>query len=153
METEEKYQSRFRKQIRLDQEKLRILDSIRYRDEDLAVKAGATLAFSGLIITTSIVQLSTSSDSVIHISKGETLLIISNFIGLFLLFISSLINLLALISTRKYPDSAIDALLKFDDYVAQKSSQIKYAVIFSITGTVLVLGSLSFVLLTCLTDN
>ena len=59
METEEKYQSRFRKQIRLDQEKLRILDSIRYRDEDLAVKAGATLAFSGLIITTSIVQLST----------------------------------------------------------------------------------------------
>jgi len=138
---------RFKKQLELDEKRLYILDSIRYRDGDLSVKSGAILAFSGLIIATAIVQLSTSPESVININKNEVFLILLNAIGLLLLFASSITNLCALISTGKYSDNAEDALLEFDDYVKIKSSRVKSSVKFAITGTVLVLLSLVIVLI------
>ncbi|WP_125564303.1 hypothetical protein [Pseudoalteromonas rubra] len=95
------YGERFKKLVELDETSIRILDGIRYRDEDLSVKSGAILAFSGLMIATSIVQLSTSEGSLVYIPKDFTFLTITNSLGLIFLFVSSLISLFGLISSGK----------------------------------------------------
>jgi|GEM_PF-6582685 len=67
-----------------DKEKL-ILESLRFQDGDISVKSGSVLAFCGLIIATSIVQFTASSDSYIFILKDSFSWYI-NGVGLMLLF-------------------------------------------------------------------
>lgn len=140
------YGERFKKLVELDAISIRILDGIRYKDEDLSVKSGAILAFSGLMIATSIVQLSTSKGSLVYIPKDFTFLTSINSLGLIFLFVSSLISLFGLISSGKYSNDVKEALIQFDDYVITKTKKIKIATIFCLFGTSLVLISLLIVL-------
>lgn len=143
---DEQSKERFKKLLKLDSENIRILDGIRYKDEDLSVKSGALLAFSGLMIATSIVQLSTSQDSIVYIPRESTFLMAVNALGLIFLFIASIISLFGLITSGKYSDEVFTALIQFDDYVISKTRKIKLATISCLCGTILVLVSL-FILL------
>lgn len=144
------YNERFRKLVDLDDTTLRILDSIRYKDEDLSVKSGALLAFSGLMIATAIVQLSTSQGSIVYIPRDYTLLMSLNALGLVSLFFSSIVSLLGLLATGKYSDELEVALIQFDDYTLKKNKKIKLATFFCLCGTSLVSSSLMIVLASAL---
>ena len=109
------YGERFKKLVELDEKSVRILDGIRYKDEDLSVKSGGLLAFSGLMIATSIVQLSTSQDSIVNIPEEYKSLVVLNMIGLLCSFISALVSLFGIISTSKYSNEVNEALVQFDD--------------------------------------
>lgn len=134
--------SRFEKVTELNDAEYRILESIRFRDDDQSVKAGAVLAFSGLIIATSIVQLSTSADSVVHVSKDDVDLLLLNITGLLLLFLSAIVTIFALISSGQYSIDKSKALIEFDEYVVRKSKKVKIAAALTSLGALCVLLAL-----------
>lgn len=138
---------RFKKVTELIDTEYRILESIRFRDNDQSVKSGAVLAFSGLMIATSIVQLSTSPDAVVHVGSDQPVLLVLNIFGLVLLFVSSIITILALISSGNYPIDKNKALLAFDDYVIKKAKKVKVASLFTACGSSSVLVALMFQIL------
>ncbi len=74
---------------------------LRFQDGDISVKSGSVLAFCGLIIATSIVQLTASSDSYIFILKDSFSWYI-NGVGLMLLFLSAGVCLRALTVSPSY---------------------------------------------------
>lgn len=133
---------RFKKVTQLTDSEYRILESVRFRDDDQSVKSGAVLAFSGLIIATSIVQLSTSADSVVHISRDDVSLLMFNIIGLLLLFLSSTVTIWALISTGKYSIDKNKALIEFDEYVINKAKKVRLAAKLTAGGSLCVLFAL-----------
>jgi len=133
---------RFKKVTELTDTEYRILESIRFRDDDQSVKAGAVLAFSGLIIATSIVQLSTSADSVVHVSKDDVDLLLLNVTGLLLLFLSAIVTIFALVSSGEYSDDKNKALIEFDEYVVKKSAKVKIAATLTSLGALCVLFAL-----------
>ena len=141
------FENRFKKQLNLSDKQCRILDSIRFQDEDKSAKLGSILAFSGLIIATSIVQLSTSENSIVHVDSNNLCLIVLNVVGLLLLFSASFICMIALISSKKYSKDTEEALVQFDDYVGAKKLRVKFATVLAISGTITILSSLIYVLI------
>lgn len=122
-------------------EEQRVLDSVRYQDQDQSIKAGAVLAFSGLIIATAIVQLSSGKPSLISVGTGSGELLYY-FFSLMALFGASLLSLVSLISTRKYSSSASEALAQFYYLIQFQKKLIFFSAILSIIGSGMVLFSL-----------
>ena len=89
----------FLKKYRLDgsvpEEARALIDALRYREQNLAIKAGATLGFCGLIIACILVQMSAPSESMIFVSRDSPW---ANFArgGLMLLLLSSFMSLVAI---------------------------------------------------------
>jgi len=123
-----------------DDEQL-ILQSLRFQDGDLSVKSGAILAFCGLIIATSILQLSASSDSYVFILKDSFSWYL-NGIGLILLFVSSSVCLRALTITQGYSESGKEALVQFHLLCVLRRKFVFYSVILTMIGSLLVLTPL-----------
>ncbi|MFQ5535708.1 MAG: hypothetical protein ACE5EM_12935 [Sphingomonadales bacterium] len=85
MTKNDKFAENYEKVTELGSDELKILESIRFRDQDQSIKAGAILAFSGLLIATTIVQLSAPSESFVSLQENNILLCASKF-GLAVLF-------------------------------------------------------------------
>lgn len=129
-----------------DDERL-ILESIRFRDEDLSQKLGAVLAFSGLMIATSTFQLSTSVDSLLYISPDSLLIYLSVF-GLLVLFISSILSLVGMSISGKYDGKTKEeALQEFSGVIGKRTKMFKFSVVFSALGAFLTLFSFFYILL------
>lgn len=112
----------------------RILESLRFRDQDQSTKSGAVLAFTGLMIATSIVQLASSPDSMLHINPDSPAKYI-NLFGLAFLFASAFLSLYALVITSKYSQDAKTALFEFHSLVAKRSALSRWATILAVTGS------------------
>lgn len=129
-----------------DEEKL-ILESKRFRDEDLSQKLGSVLAFSGLMIATSTFQLSTSTDSLLYISP-DSFLIYLNILGLFVLFMSSIISLWGMTISGKYKGKNKEEVLQeFNTLIVRRTKLLKYSIRFSALGAFLTLFSFFYILL------
>lgn len=137
---------RFKKQIELNDGEKNVLESLRFQDEDLSLKLGSTLAFSGLMIATSIVLLSTSEDAVMHIDKTDLFLLILNSIGLLLLYISGIISILALISMTEYTNDTESALIEYDEYLIKKKKKLILSSRLLLGGTTSIMISLITIL-------
>jgi len=125
-----------------DNEKL-ILDSLRFQDGDISVKSGSVLAFCGLIIATSIVQLTASGDSYIFILKDSFSWYI-NGVGLILLFLSAGICLRALTVSPGYSKDGKEALVQFHALCVLRKKLVSFSVILTAIGSFCVLISLLF---------
>ena len=138
--------TRFKKQIELNDGEKSVLESLRFQDEDLSLKLGSTLAFSGLMIATSIVLLSTSEDAIMHIDKTDLFLLILNSLGLLLLYISGIISILALISTTEYTNDTELALIEYDEYLKKKKKKLILSSRLLLGGTTSIMISLIIIL-------
>ncbi|MBL4746403.1 MAG: hypothetical protein JKY08_08540 [Flavobacteriaceae bacterium] len=138
---------RFKKQIELTDREEKVLESLRFQDSDFSQKLGSTLAFSGLMIATSIVLLSTSEDAIMHIGKTDLFLLTLNSIGLFLLYISGIISILSLISTTEYTNNTELALIEYDEYLKKKKKKLMVSSRLLVAGTTSIMGSLVIILL------
>ena len=130
----------------LSNKKQRVLESIRFEDEDQSIKIGSVLAFTGLMITTSMVQLSASKESVLYLQSGTTMLKVS-LIGILILFISAIISLYGLIVSRNYSESSDVALAEFDNLVNYRYKLSKIASVFTGIGSTFILLSFFVVFL------
>jgi len=131
----------------MNNEERLILESKRFRDEDLSQKLGSVLAFSGLMIATSTFQLSTSADSLLYISS-ESSLIYMNIIGLFVLFLSSILSLSGMTISGKYKGKNKEEVLQeFNTLIVHRTKLLKYSIGFSALGAFLTLFSFFFILL------
>lgn len=146
MNNSDEFKQRFAKLINLNEQNQLILDSIRFRDNDQSVKIGAVLAFSGLMIASSIVQLTAPSDSLLFVPK-ESIFLLFNQIGLIFLFASSFLALVGLTVTKKYSKDIDTALIEFDTLVNLRSRMSLWAMYLSIFGAFTVLISFFGVLL------
>lgn len=126
---------------RLNADEYRLLESIRFRDNDASIKAGSILAFAGLIIATAMVELSVSAGSVLYILPGS-LLFILNFAGLLVLFAAAIVALLSLLKSGKYAGSSEADILCFEHLVRQRAAFVYVASFLSLAGTLLVLTGL-----------
>lgn len=129
----------------LDDKEQAILESIRFRDEDQSQKSGAILAFSGLMIATSTVQLSSGSDSILFIESDSFMMLI-NKIGLIVLFISSFISLRGMTLSSKYSNNKKEALPQFAKHISKRADIVKYAIIVAGIGSVMILVSFFYAL-------
>ena len=127
-----------------DQEK-QILESIRFRDEDQSQKSGAILAFSGLMIATSTVQLSSSPDSILYI-QSESFMMLVNKIGLIVLFISSFISLRGMTLSGVYSNKKEEALPEFARHISRRAGLLKSAIFSAAFGSILILASFFYAL-------
>ncbi len=137
----DRYDRIFKNLLGYDEEELRVLQSIRFRDQDQSTKGAALLAFAGLLIATSLVQLSAEPTAAVSLDKKSVALILS-FLGLFFLFISSLFSLASLVSSGKYSDNSRVALLQFYDLVQRRGRKIGVSYFFCMIGTLFVLATL-----------
>lgn len=122
-----------------------ILESIRFRDDDQSQKTGAILAFSGLMIATSTVQLSSSPDSILYI-HSEDFIMLLNKIGLIVLFISSFISLRGMTITGTYSTEKDVAIQQFDKHISRRSKLVRYAIFSTAIGSILILISFFYAL-------
>jgi len=129
----------------LDDKEQAILESVRFRDEDQSQKSGAILAFSGLMIATSTVQLSVAQDSILFIHADSFMMMI-NKIGLMVLFISSFISLRGMTLSSKYANDKKEALPEFAKHIKKRADIVKYAIIVAGIGSVMILASFFFAL-------
>lgn len=123
-----------------DKEKL-ILESLRFQDGDISVKSGSVLAFCGLIIATSIVQFTASSDSYIFILKDSFSWYI-NGVGLMLLFLSAGVCLRALTVSPGYSKDGKEALVQFYTLCILRKKLVSFSVKLTAFGSLCVLISL-----------
>lgn len=129
----------------LDDKEKAILESIRFRDEDQSQKSGAILAFSGLMIATSTVQLSSGADSILYI-PSESFIMMVNKIGLIVLFISSFISLRGMTLSSKYSNDKKEALPQFAKHISRRAKLVKYAIIVAGVGSIMILVSFFYAL-------
>lgn len=88
-----------------------VLESLRYREQNLAVKAGSTLGFCGLMIASILVQLAAPTESMIFIARSSPWAIYAK-CGLVLLLVSALVSLIAITWGRgRYPSNGTDGAL------------------------------------------
>ncbi|GAA4430630.1 hypothetical protein GCM10023091_00130 [Ravibacter arvi] len=124
---------------KLSEEQHKVLESLRFKDQDLSTKLGALLAFSGLMIATSIVQLSTSEGSIIHVDISSVWLVWSNVFSLLLLFGSGFFCIFGLTSTGNYSSDGVAALEEYKTYLKNKMAALRWSVILVLIGSSLVL--------------
>ena len=124
----------------LNEKEKAILESIRFRDEDQSQKSGAILAFSGLMIATSTVQLSSSPDSILYIHSGNFMMLL-NKIGLMVLFLSSFISLRGMTLSSTYSDKKEEALPQFAKHISRRANLVKYSIFVAAIGSILILVS------------
>jgi len=122
-----------------------ILESIRFRDEDQSQKSGAILAFSGWMIATSTVQLTSSPDSILYI-QSEGIMMLVNKIGLIVLFISSFISLRGMTLSSTYSDKKEEALPQFARHISRRATLVKSAIFIAAMGSILILVSFFYAL-------
>lgn len=132
----------FKKYFELDEPHQKVLEGVRYEDGDASIKAGANLAFSGLMIATSILLLSSSTDSILFLHKDHSLLLLSSLTGLLFLFVSAFFALSAIVMTGSYADGRDEALTAFYQYVKIKSLRVRSSIFCSMIGAGIAMLSL-----------
>ncbi len=137
---------RFKKQVALDARKKNVLESLRFQDNDLSLKLGSTLAFSGLMIATSIVLLSTSEGAILHIDRTDLFLLNLNSVGLILLYASGISTIISLVLTTDYPEDAEQALIQYDDYLKKKKRRLNLSSKLLLGGTLSIMIALVVIL-------
>jgi hypothetical protein len=119
-----------------------LLNSLRFQDQDLSGKLGSLLAFSGLIITSSIVLLSNSNSSIIHVEKEDWILLTLTLVGLILSFASGFITIHAFYSIKKYSNEIEIALIEYQNYLIQKRGSLRISSILVVIGGVIIILAL-----------
>ncbi|MBI1394294.1 MAG: hypothetical protein GC152_16320 [Alphaproteobacteria bacterium] len=99
----------------------RLLQSLRFQEQSVSTRAGALLAFSGLLIATTIVQLAGGEDSLVAIHARAQFLLATA--GLGLLFAAAFLSLASLVlSNGDYGEDAPAALARFHDLIRRKQA-------------------------------
>lgn len=133
--------SRSARAAQLDENQIRTLESIRFQDQDQHTKCTAVLAFGGLMIATSMVQLQAgeSSFAFVAINSAAFYLTCS---GMALQFVSVFISMIALLLGAPDRSDPNDALIAFDRTVKHRRDCLCFSLVFSISGAFLTLLSL-----------
>jgi len=135
------YEEIFKNLLGLSTEEMRALESIRFRDQDQSTKGGALLAFSGLLIATSLVQFSADESTVVFLSS-ESPLIFTALSGLLLLFVSSFFSLSSLVAGKNYSSNPRSALMEFFHLVQHRRRMITISYYLCLLGTIFTLITL-----------
>jgi hypothetical protein len=142
---DEELRARYGYLIAYDDAQLQILDNFRHRDQAIAFKSGAVLGFSGLMIASSLVQMSAGVDSVLHIDGAEPWFPLFS-VGLVLLFGSAIFALSAIISgTTRNDASSIASLERYERLVTFRRNLMVGSVLLSLLGTISTLAGLVLV--------
>lgn len=97
-----------------------ILEALRYREENMAIKAGATLGFCGLMIASILVQMAAPTESMIFVSRESPWAFFAKW-GLMLLLLSSFMTLISITWGRpRYSDDTELALKEMARTIAHK---------------------------------
>ena len=120
---EERARARWSQVLAFDHEQTRVIESLRYRDQDHHVKSGAILGFSGLLIASDLVQLSASCGTIAYMSPTSEWLPIAR-IALIVLMSSAALSLVSISygRLRRYADDPWRALNQFGDMVNLRSA-------------------------------
>ncbi len=107
------YVQRYRLDSGLPSDLQPVLEALRYREENMSIKAGATLGFCGLMIASILVQLAAPSESMIFVSPASPWAFFARW-GLILLLLASFMTLVAITWGRprysKDPEAALGEL-------------------------------------------
>lgn len=107
------YMQRYRLDSSLPADLQPVLEALRYREENMAIKAGATLGFCGLMIASILVQMAAPSESMIFVSRDSPWAFFARG-GLILLLLASFMTLVAITWGRprfsKDPEVALGEL-------------------------------------------
>lgn len=143
--------NRFLRRYKLDKDlpdsKARaVLDALRYREQNLAIKAGSTLAFCGLLIASILVQMAAPAESMIFVSRTSPWAFFAAW-GLIFLLLSSFMSLVAITWGRgKHSDEVERALGELAATMAHKRLMRVIAAVLCLMGsmcaTVCLLGPL-----------
>jgi hypothetical protein len=140
---EAEFKSKHNRVVELDEAGGKILESLRFQDQDQSTKSGALLAFSGLLIATSIVQLSVGTDSPIHLPDQSFWFYLCA-LGVAAHFVAASFALANLITTKsEYSSGVYEAMEEFEGLVSNRRGYLSCALWFSVGGT-----ALSFLALT-----
>ena len=113
-----------------------ILDALRYREQNLAIKAGAMLAFCGLMIASVMVQLAAPPESMMYVSRTSVWAFYAKW-GLILLLLSSFVSLVASPWGRnKYSSAVSRALGELAATRAHKRHMRLYSAVICLAGAV-----------------
>lgn len=125
-----------------DDEDIRVLHSLRFRDQDLSIKCGAMLAFSALLIACALVVLSAPADSHLYAPAGgfETSCArLSAWLGI----AAAALAAAAIVFTRlSYADEAVPALNQYANVLQIKGRLLTFAVTVSAAQLAGLLGAL-----------
>lgn len=97
-----------------------ILEALRYREENLSIKAGATLGFCGLMIASVLVQMSAPAESMIFVARESPWAFFARW-GLILLLSASFMTLISITWGRPtYSEDAERAVDELRRTIAHK---------------------------------
>lgn len=104
------------------------------RDDDLSVKAGAVLAFGGLLIAAGLVLLAAEPGTSLHAPPGGVVALIGG-ASVAVLFIGAGLSLAAIAMTRTYDLSHAEAIVaRYDRSVRRKEALWRASCLFTILG-------------------
>ena len=119
--------------IALDEPKQRIVESLRYRDQDHHNKCGALLGFSGLLIASDLVQYAASPNTIAYMSLDSPWLPVAG-LGLLALIVCAALSIVSMSYGRwRYSDDPWESLHQFADVINVRSA-IEIAAIWLCAG-------------------
>lgn len=114
-----------------------ILEALRYREENMAIKSGATLGFCGLMIASVLVQMAAPPESMIFVSAESPWAFFAKW-GLMLLLLSSFMTLISITWGRpRYSDDTESALKELALTISHKRLLRGTAGFICLSGSVL----------------
>ena len=128
--------------IALDEPKQRIVESLRYRDQDHHSKCGALLGFSGLLIASDLVQFAASPDTIAYMRPESPWLPVAG-VGLLALIASAALSIVSMSYGRwRYSDDPWESLHQFANLINVRSAIEIAAIWLCACGAVASLASL-----------
>lgn len=143
---EERGRQRWAQIIALDSAQERIIESLRYRDQDHHIRCGAILGFAGLLIASDLVQLSAGERTIAFMDRNSGWLPVAA-LSMIALMASASLSLVSISWGRwsSYSAKPWEALHQLADMINLRSFIESVAIAFCVAGF---LGSLSSLLAT-----
>jgi len=105
----------------LDDTQARVLESLRYRDQDHHIKSGAILGFAGLIIASDLVQFSADPQTIAYLAPSSPWLPVAR-LGLIALLCSAALSIVSIAMGRRgYSSDPWMALEEFARLIDRRS--------------------------------
>jgi hypothetical protein len=139
---EEKARERWGQLIDLDERQARVLESLRFRDQDHHVRSGALLGFSGLIIASVLVHLSAEPGTIAYMARTSPWLLPAR-VGLILLLGSAALSMVSIsMGRRRYSNEPWIALEEFERLINLRARTEIGAICLCAVGSLASLASL-----------
>lgn len=113
----------------------KVVQSLRFRDQDHSIKCGALLGFCGLMIASTLVQFSAGENTVVYLPRVGTLFLLAR-VGLISLFLAAGLSLWSIsIGRSRYDDDPWKALFQLSDLIELRSWIENGAIVLCAAGT------------------